>query len=68
MAQDFWSTFRLGDDNTHIGTIDESGVALAAIQGLRQMMQQKDTKLQQQYREISALKRKLQAIEAKLGL
>jgi hypothetical protein len=32
------------------------------------MMQQKDAKLQQQSREISVLKRKLQAIEAKLGL
>lgn len=41
------------------------GVALAAIQGLHQMMQQKDAKLQQQSREISALKRKLQVIGAK---
>ncbi len=32
------------------------------------MMQQKDAKLQQQSREISALKRKLLAIEAKLGI
>jgi hypothetical protein len=43
------------------------GVALAAIQGLHQMMQQKDAKLKQQSREISALKRKRQVIEAKLG-
>lgn len=32
------------------------------------MMQQKDAKLKQQSREISALKRKRQVIEAKLGL
>jgi type II secretory pathway component PulJ len=43
-------------------------VALAAIQGLHQMMQQKDAKLMKQTREISKLKRKLQAIETKLGL
>jgi hypothetical protein len=34
MAQDFYSAFGLGLDNKHIGTIDEGGVALAAIQGL----------------------------------
>jgi hypothetical protein len=34
MAQDFYAAFGLGLDNKHIGTIDEGGVALAAIQGL----------------------------------
>lgn len=34
MAQDFATAFRLGSDDTHITTIDESGVALAAIQEL----------------------------------
>jgi len=34
MAQDFYKAFGLGLDNKHIGTIDEGGVALAAIQGL----------------------------------
>jgi Chaperone of endosialidase len=33
-AQDFYAAFGLGLDNKHIGTIDEAGVALAAIQGL----------------------------------
>jgi hypothetical protein len=33
-AQDFYSAFGLGLDDKHIGTIDEGGVALAAIQGL----------------------------------
>jgi trimeric autotransporter adhesin len=61
MAQDFMAAFGLGDDNTMIGMQDADGVALAAIQGLHQAMQEKD-------REISDLRRKLQAIEAKLGL
>jgi hypothetical protein len=34
MAQDFRAAFGLGADERHIGTIDESGVALAAIQAL----------------------------------
>ena len=36
MAQDFHATFGLGDSPTGISTIDTGGVALAAIQGLKQ--------------------------------
>ena len=36
MAQDFYAAFGLGENDTHIGTIDTSGVALAAIQALAQ--------------------------------
>ena len=59
MAQDFHALFGVGEDDVHIGTTDAQGVALAAIQGLHQMMRQKD-------REIAQLRRKLEAIEAKL--
>jgi hypothetical protein len=34
MAQDFWPAFGLGEDELRINSIDASGVALAAIQGL----------------------------------
>jgi len=34
MAQDFYAAFGLGEDDEHIHTLDASGVALAAIQGL----------------------------------
>ena len=34
MAQDFYAAFGVGEDDTHITTIDADGVALAAIQGL----------------------------------
>jgi hypothetical protein len=34
MAQDFYAAFGVGDDDTHITTVDADGVALAAIQGL----------------------------------
>ena len=65
MAQDFWAAFGLGDDDKHIGTIDESGVALAAIKGLHQTVRQQ---MRAKAKEIAELKRKLRAIEAKLGL
>jgi hypothetical protein len=34
MAQDFYAAFRVGEDDRHISSIDEDGVALAAIKAL----------------------------------
>jgi hypothetical protein len=34
MAQEFYAAFGVGEDDTHITTVDADGVALAAIQGL----------------------------------
>jgi hypothetical protein len=40
MAQDFQAAFGLdGKDDKHISVVDEGGVALAAIQGLNQKLQ-----------------------------
>jgi hypothetical protein len=45
VAQDFHATFGLnGSDDTHIATVDESGVALAAIQGLNEKVESKNQK------------------------
>ena len=44
----------------HIGTIDESGVALAAIKGLYEQLQVKD-------QEIASLREELNAIKAALS-
>ena len=57
MAEDFHSAFGLGDSERYIGTVDADGVALAAIQGLHQMMQQKDARLILQEREIPLLRK-----------
>jgi hypothetical protein len=35
MAQDFYAAFHVGEDDRHITSIDEDGVALAAIKALR---------------------------------
>ena len=40
MAQDFYSAFQVGSDNHYISTVDEDGVALAAIQQVYRLVQQ----------------------------
>ncbi len=56
VAQDFHAAFGFGDSDKAIGTVDEGGVALAAIQGLNQKMEQKET-------EITELKARLERLE-----
>jgi hypothetical protein len=56
MAQDFRAASGVGEDERHIATIDADGVALAAIQGLYQELQEKDAR-------IAALERRLGAME-----
>jgi len=56
-AQDFHAAFGLGGgDDKGISTIDEGGVALAAIQGLNQKLNEKDA-------EIQDLKARLEKLE-----
>lgn len=47
VAQDFHAAFALGDDDQHIATVDADGVALAAIQGLHHLLQEKEARLAQ---------------------
>jgi len=61
VAQDFMRLFQIGYDDKSISTIDESGVALAAVKGLKQELDERNA-------EVAALKRDLAAIKAKLGL
>jgi hypothetical protein len=54
MAQDFFATFKVGEGDKSIATIDPDGVALAAIQGLNEELKDRDTRidgLQQQVRQ-----------------
>jgi hypothetical protein len=66
MAQDFYSAFNVGQDEKHITTIDESGVALAAIQGLNQKVEEREAKIRSQSVEIAELKHRLDALETLL--
>jgi hypothetical protein len=55
MAQDFSAAFGVGEDDTHISTIDADGVSLAAIQGLYQIAQEKDQQIAQLQARLDAL-------------
>jgi len=58
-AQDFSAAFGLGSDDRSITTLDSSGVALASIQALYEMVKEKDA-------EIELLKERLSKLEAKV--
>jgi hypothetical protein len=67
MAQDFHAAFGLnGADDKHISTVDEGGVALAAIQGLNQKLNQKDAEietLKEKAARVDSLERRLSELE-----
>ncbi|HZR19529.1 MAG TPA: tail fiber domain-containing protein [Verrucomicrobiae bacterium] len=56
ISQDFYGSFGLGEDDRHITTVDESGVALAAIQGLNEVLKEKDSRIGALELEIADLK------------
>ncbi len=56
VAQDFKATFGLGADDKSIATVDADGVALAAIQGLNQKVEEKESRIQALEKELATLK------------
>ena len=74
-AQDFMAAFALGKDETHINTGNEMGIALAAIKGLYQNVQEGEAKLADQdariasdRSEMAALKQTMAAQQTTLAL
>jgi hypothetical protein len=74
MAQDFYSTFKVGTDDKHIAPIDEGGIALAAIQALNVKLEKQAAELKDrdaQFTELQArdaqLRLELDQIKAALG-
>lgn len=59
MAQDFYIAFKLGSDDKHIATVDEGGVALAAIQELYRETLKKDTEIQDLRKQVAGLSRRV---------
>lgn len=57
MAQDFRAAFGLGIDDKTIATVDADGVAMAAIQGLYQMMMEKNKQIEQLQDRVKQLQR-----------
>jgi hypothetical protein len=66
MAQDFYAAFQVGEDNRHITTIDEGGVALAAIKGLHAENERLRARLVDQGAQIAALQSELAHLAAKV--
>src|SRR5208283_1090809 len=65
MAQDFHAAFGLnGADDKHISTVDEGGVALAAIQGLNQKVEEKNSEIQTLKHQNDSLTERLNQLEA----
>jgi hypothetical protein len=68
MAQDFYAAFGLnGTDDKHISTVDEGGVAIAAIQGLNQKLETENAALKQQNDSLEKRLDRLEQIVNSLG-
>ena len=70
MAQDFYQAFELGNTDKGISTLDSSGVALAAIQALKQENVEKNRKITElrieKDKEIAGLKSEMISIQKEL--
>jgi trimeric autotransporter adhesin len=60
-AQDFYSAFGLGASDRHIASLDSSGVALTAIQGLAERNEELE-------RTVADQGERLEALEDELGI
>jgi hypothetical protein len=68
-AQDFMAAFGLGDNDRMIGFADAQGIAFAAIQGLYQLLQERDARiaaLERSLADVDALRAELAALKAAL--
>ena len=63
VAQDFYAAFGVGEDDEHISPVDADGVALAAIQGLYQLLQEKEVQVAAQQQRVDDLEARLSALE-----
>ena len=66
-AQDFRAAFEVGEDDRHIATVDECGVALAAIQGLTGIVRQQRSAMKASTAELGELKKQNDQLRQKLA-
>lgn len=62
VAEDFQATFNLGDGE-HISTVDADGIALSAIKGLHEMVQEKEAELDTLKIQVSEGQERMAALE-----
>jgi len=67
MAQDFSSAFALGQDDKHISVVDEGGVALAAIQGLNEKLEETKAENAQLKQTVDQLKKMVEELGRKVS-
>jgi hypothetical protein len=71
MAQDFYAAFHVGEDDRHITSIDEDGVALAAIKGLYERSNRDRLRTRREHDALLAsqasIERRLAALAATVG-
>lgn len=63
MAQDFWTSFKVGRGDTTISKVDADGVAIASIQELYKQLKEKDKELEDLREHNEELENRLQRIE-----
>jgi hypothetical protein len=66
-AQDFYAAFGLGEDERHISTLDADGVALAAIQGLYEQVQEQAAHIQALEAENATMQQVLEDLSVRLA-
>ncbi|HSG40658.1 MAG TPA: tail fiber domain-containing protein, partial [Thermoanaerobaculia bacterium] len=64
MAEDFHQAFGLGEDDKHIAPGDAAGIALAAVQGLNKVVQEKDKEIGDLRQRNTDLEKRLADLEA----
>lgn len=71
VAEEFAAAFGLGSNEKYIGSVDESGVAFAAIQGLNRKVERENTTLRSENanlrNQLDALSARLEKLEARKG-
>ncbi|MDA3895396.1 MAG: hypothetical protein PF482_04515 [Desulfobacteraceae bacterium] len=64
MAEDFYASFTLGEDNKHLSPKDMAGVALVAIKGLNEKLSEKDGHVATLEEKIKTLEEKIDRLES----
>ena len=67
MAQDFYAAFGVGEEERYISTVDADGVALAAIQGLYELLHEKDREMEDLRDQLEDMKAALAGLVADAG-
>ena len=63
MAQDFYRIFKLGDSNRRIHQVDADGVALIALSGFYDVIQESERELKALHAEILAYTSEIEQLE-----